>query len=545
MKKVKKLFAVIFAAIMVMAMAVPALATEVTDTPTEYTVKITAPDASADHQFKVYQIFTGTNSSENTLTDVDWSENINNSVALITALKSLQLDDGSIPFANMTQNSAASVADILSGNVNNTSLIEKFIGVITDKGENGSYTYISSPDSATPGDNGQYTVEVPAGYYVIVDEAATNAAHLMLEVVGPEQTLDVTAKMEIPSVKKYAGEETVTDNANYSVGDEIPYTLVGTMPNYDPDGYSYTFMDTMDEALDLIYTGSAANPKQVESGVAVTIGNAENATDITPYFDITYDNHVLTIASKDTLTSVGELSMNSVIYVSYIAKANSTIEAATDIENKVVLKSVVGEKETTTPEVTEQVYPITLKITKVNENDEAFDAENPASFQLYRTKTEGDDTVTEYATTTDDGKTFAGWTTDENSAATLTTDERGQISFVGIGAGTFYLKETAAPSGYNKLTKDIKIVIQSTSKTSDTGTVELETLKYSTDGGQLTSVSNADLADGTVSIDVQNNKGATLPTTGGIGTTIFYIIGAILVVGAVVILITRRRVNAQ
>lgn len=538
MKKAKKFLALLTAMVMTLAAAVPAMAAGET-----YTIKITAPDAANDHEFAAYQIFAGTLSSENTLTDVEWGAGIdeNKLSYLYAALKEVADTNNSKPFSSMTQESAASVSDILAENSDDTTLIQAFQELITEK-ENDSYKYLSSTSTAIEhagdAEDGIYTAaDVAAGYYVIVDGKDVNAASFMLKVVG---NVDVTAKMSVPSVTKYAGEETVTDNAKFSVGDEIPYTLVGTTPNFSAEGYTYKFTDTMDDALDLVYTASQSNPSQVEGGVKVTIGNEENAVDITEKFLITYENHVLTIESNQDLKDSG-LSADSEIYVTYTATVNSGITSGTGVENTVVVESQMNtDSATKTPEIKEQVYPITMIITKVDGEDDSKMLEG-AKFQLYRKDADG--TITGYATVTASGE-FAGWTGNEKDAAELTTNAEGKITLVGIGAGEFYLKETEAPAGYNKLTDEVKIIIQSESETSATGTVQLKLLKYSLNDGQLTT-EGVTLENGTIAFNIENNQGATLPSTGGIGTTIFYVIGGILVVGAAVVLIVRRRMSAE
>ncbi len=116
-----------------------------------------------------------------------------------------------------------------------------------------------------------------------------------------------------------------------------------------------------------------------------------------------------------------------------------------------------------------------------------------------------------------------------DDVTTTTTIEAGDVSIIGLHEGTYYLVETKAPEGYNMLTSDVVITITATFDA--TGEVTGETITV--DG---TTISGTD-------VDVVNNAGTELPGTGGMGTTIFYIIGGILVVGAVVVLITRRRMS--
>lgn len=116
---------------------------------------------------------------------------------------------------------------------------------------------------------------------------------------------------------------------------------------------------------------------------------------------------------------------------------------------------------------------------------------------------------------------FVKWV-DIAEGTTLTTDENGKIAIDGLDADTYYLRETKAPDGYNKLKDDEKVIITGATKDENSGK-----LTYTT-----------------VIAKINNNSGTELPSTGGMGTTIFYVIGSILVLGAAVLLVTRKRMNA-
>lgn len=572
MKTAKKLFAALLAVVMVMALVtVPALAAGDDDTtaPT-YSIKITAPDNSNEHQFQAYQIFSGTLSSEDTLTDVVWGSGIDSAKldALYTALKAIDIgtaDNSEKPFEKINPDSAASVSDVLTAyqtdpDKDAAALAVAFQELITAK-TGSDYTYLSTQKTDITHDEqaaaGSYEAAgVSAGYYVVVDEANTNAADMMLRVVG---NVTVTAKMNVPSATKYAGDVAIDDNATFSVGDEISYTLTGTTPNFKQDkSYSYTFTDTMDDALDLVYTPSKSNDTQVEGGVTVTIGTGDDATDITDKFEITYANHVLKLVANELKDS--GIDATSRIYVTYKAKVNSKVLEGKDVNNKVVVESKADEEETTTPEIKEQVYPITLEVTKIDGADNT-KVLSGAKFVLYRYVGESEAKTKQYATTDLKTGKFTGWTDDETQAATLTSGADGKITLIGVGAGTFYLQETEAPTGYNKLNTIIKIDIVTKSEVDGTGTVQLKSLSYSlTDmkaendaeqatggenNGTAVNVLGQNLNDGKVAFNVTNNQGAQLPSTGGIGTTIFYVLGGILIVGAVVLLVTRKRMREE
>lgn len=125
----------------------------------------------------------------------------------------------------------------------------------------------------------------------------------------------------------------------------------------------------------------------------------------------------------------------------------------------------------------------------------------------------------------------------------MVSDATGLFKVIGLDDGIYFLKETLAPSGYNTLSEPIKLVISANTNNGQNGfgkTTELTTIDVTVDNGTATS---GNVANGTVSIEVKNNRGTTLPGTGGIGTTIFYVIGGGLMVAAAILLITKKRME--
>ena len=112
------------------------------------------------------------------------------------------------------------------------------------------------------------------------------------------------------------------------------------------------------------------------------------------------------------------------------------------------------------------------------------------------------------------------WVEKQEDATEVTTDANGSASFEGLKAGTYYLVETLAPSGYNLLTEPIEVIIAPT-----------------------TAEGSAEAVYADVTSEVANSTGSLLPSTGGIGTTIFYVLGGVLVLGAAILLITKKRMS--
>lgn len=547
MKKAKKLFAMLLAMVMVLAMALPVCASEVPDegatTPTAATGSITihSADKSNQHQFYAYQIFKGTLSAdEKTLSDVEWGNGVSTNTTvdgknLLEAIRGIGTDT---PFADCED--AADVAQALSGYADKSAMAETFAETVRQ------YLSTESTSIAWTNTDGIYFAEgLDVGYYLIVDrleDEDIKASDLLLKLVG-KVTID--AKVDMATVSKYAGEEALTDNTAYGVGDIVTYTLTGTLPaDFDAEnahGYVYKFVDTMENELALANvqyehnTTDGGATSKISSGVTVKLGE----TDVTDAFDITYENNVLTVAVKITedgkgLERLAGITKDSKITVTYDAEILSMPSDSDGISNKVNLTYHV---DTEAHEYTETVFPVNLTVEKVDGTDKS--RLTGAVFQLSRVDNSNGGNTKEYLSISADN--VMSWVTDADDATTRLSTVDGLISLKGLPLGTYTLTELEAPDGYNKLDGDVELVIGGTVERNTTGALELKNLSIKAEGGNGTVENDTS----TVTITIENNKGTTLPSTGGIGTTIFYIIGGILMVGAVVLLVTRRRMSEE
>lgn len=221
----------------------------------------------------------------------------------------------------------------------------------------------------------------------------------------------------------------------------------------------------------------------------------------------------------------GKLKTNDVVVVTYSATvaADATIAGAGNT-NKAQLD--YSGKHSTDEKTTTYVW-------KLNVHKYALDSKNHevalsgAKFVLYRE----DGGTKEYAKLTN-GR-IVGWVTDQSDATTLETSGEGNILIEGLNVGTYYLEETEAPAGYNKLTEPIEVEINATTSI----TSGSETVQYKNSNED----SYTQATDATVK--VLNQAGKQLPSTGGIGTTIFYVIGGGLMAVAAVLLVTKKRMN--
>ena len=128
---------------------------------------------------------------------------------------------------------------------------------------------------------------------------------------------------------------------------------------------------------------------------------------------------------------------------------------------------------------------------------------------------------------------------------TVTTDDTGLFNFAGLDEGTYYLEETVAPPGYNLLENRIKIVVKVLEQNVDATGTAVTTYKITVDNTPIFDPEGTPEPSYDGTNDVVNHKGATLPETGGIGTTIFYVVGSVLVLAAVILLVTKRRMKSE
>ena len=527
-KAMKKLMAALLAVAMVCAMVVPAWAAGgAATTATKYT--ITAPDNG--HTYEIYQIFTGTPTTDatthqTTLSDIKWGKN---------AASSYKEGDA-VPEGVLTDLTSAS---------GETAILEKVKNYYVDLT---STSVFATAKFGTP-------ATVPAGYYLIKDiDTATVASHTLYIVAVVDKDIEISPKTDFPSVEKKVQENTkhqvnedygtgYNDTADYHIGDMVPFKLIGTVPDMSHyTTYKYVFHDTLSKAFD----------KPDVSGIKVYLSNSKATLDTEITSSCTsitvtdgVDGKTVITVSFDNLKDTGA-TKGKYIVVSYSARLNekaSIGHGTPGNTNEVYLEysnnpnnDGIGK----TPEDKVIVFTYELDVTKVDGKDPTKKLEN-AKFKLL------DSTKTKYAKVDTTTNKFIEWT-NEADATELVSDVTGLFKVIGLDNGTYFLKETMAPSGYNTLADPIELVITADTSNGQYGSgavTELKTINVTvgSDPAASGATTFGDPATGTVNITVENNRGTTLPGTGGIGTTIFYVIGGGLMVAAGVLLITKKRME--
>ena len=499
MKKMKKVMALLLSLVMVLAMSVVAFATEEGST-TSGTYTITAPATS--HQYEIYQIFTG-DLSGTILSNVKWGAN-----GTVTKGEAVSQD----------------VIDALTA-VNGKTDVEK-LEVIKQ------YANLTSTPVGTVTNGSTYEAE--AGYYLIKDKdntvSGTDAYTLyIVKVVG---NVDIDPKSEVPSFEKKLKDKNDTDgtetdwqdSADYDIGDEIPFKLEGKVAaNYSEyKQYYFAFHDEQEDGL----TFNASTVKVFVGDVEVTQGYQLNITSTDGCtFEVVFED--LKAAAEEYGYTVEN---GTKIRVEYTATLNKdAVLGSHGNLNKAKLEfsnNPNEEQEGHKPETGEtpwdNVIVFTYKVV-INKIDSDRQPLAGAEFTLTKEVKDGDPIKVAVIKSTD-GTSF---------------------TFKGLDDGKYTLTETKTPAEYNTIAPitftvnaDHTITWDGTNR--DAVLTELTGTKVT---GEITFTENK--TEGSLNADVVNNKGSELPSTGGMGTTIFYVVGSILVLGAAILLITKKRMSAR
>ena len=436
------------------------------------------------------------------------------------------------------------------------------------------------PAGTATADNETATISVPApGYYLVSGTATaptdqTVTAACSLTTAKPNAQVNV--KADAPSVDKKIVEGNSDVDANdASIGDSVNYKITSKVPNMK--GYTKYFFvmeDTLSKGLtyneDMVITiGTKTLVKDTDYTLTVT-KDAGGATSLEIVFKnfIQYKNQT---GAAITLTYSATLNQDAVLdpttgnpnTVKLIYSNNPNQKGDGTPENPD--KPVPGTPVSETPTVETKTYVTGLKLTKIDGstkktltgakfkiegkgmkvvliNRTIYKASEIGTYYMlkngsYTTDAPTADTADSYDSTTqkyEKVEVVDKTTVPTEINATGYVDENGVLTFEGLGEGTYTITELVAPNGYNLLKDPITITI--------TANATLEGCTWTVKNGETGLTAGADHL---FAFDVENNSGTELPSTGGTGTTIFYILGSLLVVVAGVVLVTRKRMNAS
>lgn len=509
------------------AMAVAGFAGASTAMAADTTYKVSV-DSTDSHTYDAYQVFTGTLASDGTtLSDLKWGANSKRA-------EGVNVGD------SVDETTVKTLTDVASkSNKEIQDAVNKYVDF--------------TGTAAARGITKDAPKQLAAGYYVFKDVTSVaqgDALSLHLtKVVGPTT---LKAKKDVPEVEKKVKEnvkaisETAygtqyNDTADYNIGDMVPFHLIGSVPdmsNYDT--YKYIFHDTLDAAFDA--------PAKTDVKVYLSSDKIKDDTDtdITENATVEVSGQGISVSFAD-LKNVESAVKGKYIIVEYSAKLNSSaVIGGNGNRNSVYLEysnnpnqSGTGDSDNTgrTPEDKVVVFTYELDTTKVDKNDPSKKLKD-AKFKLYR----GSGEEKQYAQVTD-GK-VSGWTTEAN-ATELSSDAQGLFKVTGLDDGTYYLEETVAPDGYNKLTNPVAVIISANTTNGQEWTNYDQTPLTKIDVTVDDTKGTGNAAAGTAAITVANVKGNTLPSTGGMGTVLLYVAGvAVFALAGVTLVMALRRRNA-
>ena len=464
----RKLFTVLLALAMTLALAVPAFAAD--------TGSITITNPQGDHTYTAYKIFDVTYSGDH------YSYTISDNAAAFTTVKAYA--DEAANDLTLTAVANTNKYNVSTGDSFSAASFAQYLK--TKVGSLGTGTKFAA-DGTT-----MKAAGLELGYY-FVDGTSGTVCEL-----ATAKDIQIRDKNEAPQIEKSVDD---TDRT-VEVGQKLTYTITGKVPSTKGyTEYTYQVTDTMSEGLTF------------NNDVKVTIGGTA-VTDAA----ITYNDNGF-VASINMMNYQEQI--DAPVVITYTATVNE--------------KAIQSNKETNTATLKYSNDPAdknSFKESSVEVNVFSFNIViNKYAADNESTKLEGAKFVLKNA----EGKYYkydantkaVTWVVGKADTTEVTTDVNGVARFDGLQAGTYKLEETAAPAGYNQLTKDITIVLNK-------------------DGSATIDSASSTLgADHSLTAGVANSTGTMLPETGGIGTVIFVALGALAVICAGVFLVTNKRMSKE
>lgn len=478
MKCTRKLASLLLALVMVFALATTAFASETVTPPTTGTITVANPVANQEYKaYKIFDVVYDAAKEHYSYTIDSTSEWFNTVSAYATEAHGLKLTqvNGGDTYVVTTVN-GFSAPDFAAA-------LKKAVSSKTGK-------ELTANGSSVTVDN------LPLGYYFV---ASTSGALCNLTTTNP--TVTIHDKNDMPFEK-------TADATDVEVGQTVTYTITGKVPDYTGfTSYTYKVADTMSEGLTFN-----------QSSITVTVGGVDKTADCTTEKNVGGNANSFTV----TIPVLSQkYTIGAEIKVTYSAVVNkNAIAVVSENEAKLIYSNdpTTDETKIITPPVV-KVYSSKIVIDKVEKVAEGTPAKRlkGAEFVLYKEVTPtGGGSATKYYWKWNDTDEKVEWVENRAEATVVKTDMYGYTLFFGLADGTYYLVETKAPAGYNRLEEPVTVTVAG---------------------------SDADPTSLTVNEKVENSAGTLLPSTGGMGTTVFYVLGAVLVVGAGVLLITKKRMS--
>lgn len=532
-KAIKKLLAALLAVAMVCAMAIPAFAYD------------TKEDIDKNHCYDAFQIFKGDVSDDNTISNVQWGQNIPDDKDFLAQLK----EDPTLRIPFQDANSLQEVLDVMKGwttSDDNSIAFARFVC---------NYIYTDAHANSTPvkqgGHTGGFELE-EAGYYLIVDTSSFSSSadgdsyhaynSFLLKVNKAHYHVQITPKVVKPTVKKEVydnddGSSSGDNNgwgssADHAINEEFKFQLIATLPESENNGHAYDYYDK----YSVIFHDTLSDGITYDRPDSVVI-KSNGKTYVIPNDSSKYtigleSQNYLVVKIPDVKACAKDagfdLNDGATITVTYTAhlNENAAVNGSAENKNSVRLQysnnprpddEYWGYTPNYTPESEVYVYTYQLNNTKLAENEHGAPLKD-VGFRLYSDA----DYKNEVELYQDGEFYYPIKNATGKEAVEMKSAANGQFNVKGLDAGTYYLKETTTPADFTPCSVIPPVTITANHNGNH---VELDSSKLST--------------------TIINKKagGITLPSTGGIGTTLFYVVGGGLMVAAIVLLVTKKRME--
>ena len=500
MKSIKRIIALLLTAVMTMTMSVTAFAAS-----SDYslTVNVKGGQDLKGQTISLYKLFDVTESGKAPNKNYAYTVNTQYKATLASVLK--------IAETSKDEEFAASVTKI--GKDNSTE-VQNFANDFTAKALTSNLAATKTSGKITNPSIFYKFESLDAGYYLVYVTGGKEIQSSLVTV--DESTKTVNLKTEAPSITKTADRQTV------SIGQVVKYTVTGSVPDTTGyDKYVYTIHDELSNGLDFVNdaNGTAVTGNTVNVSVAFKDATDASTAPITAKLDAE-NNRKMTLDLSEWVRA-NQTNKGKEFTVTYYAKVNN--KAVVEEKNKAELVYGNNPSDTTTTKPSEVKTPTYyLNINKYAKNDNKKLA--GAKFKLYKDSVDENNVI---KVTGSEGNYVVdpASTTTEFVSVDSITSEGYNLHVNGLAAGTYYLVETEAPAGYNKLTDPIKVEIK----------------KSTNEDVNAWTLSNNDKNVDDKIIDVENSTGSILPSTGGMGTIAFTVVAALLVLGVAVSFIRDRK----
>lgn len=520
-KAIKKLLAALLAVAMLCAMAVPALAVEDGATGTGATTgtgSIKIVNTVNGNTYKIYRILNleyhaDTKAYRYTANDT-WKSFVEEQTEYLV----VDTKTNAVTWS-ANKNNAADIQAFANA-AGSYAKLQSIKADYTETADGQSDTGVATDNTTSITFN-----NLPLGWYLVVSDLNNGA---ICSIDTTDTTAEIKEKNSKPTIEKHVWENSAT-LAGYSndasIGDNVKFVINVAVLDGTPKNY-------------VVHDKMSAGLTFNEDSVNVS---CHRPTEENPYTPIKLtkdiDYQLITTGLSDKCTFEVKLSDNflkpgDMIMVEYYATVNeNAVIGGEGNDNDTYLKYGNDSK---TEHSTTKTYVWEMGVHKYTMLNNVDTPLADAEFKLYK----GADANKKYASfstaNTVDGTSvykLTGWVDSETAATAVVTPASGNIKLEGLDAGTYYLEETKAPVGYNKLTDPITVVI-------DRGTLPTkagESVSYTVKYGETTAADHI--------VRVENKAGVELPSTGGMGTTLFYVVGGGLMVAAIVLLVTKKRME--